>query len=78
MTTTDLYVLEWIQRSNLFHIQAIEDTLRFNRRLYSENKATVNDWRMIHVGTRDECSIVADNCRHTLNQRDHDRTVEAL
>lgn len=70
MTTTDLYVLEWSQRQNCFHIQPLERTLSFNRGLYQDNIRTVNDYRPIHVGTREECDKAADACRGTLQERD--------
>lgn len=72
MTTTDLFVLEWSQRQNCFHIQPLERTLSFNRGLYLDNIKTINDYRPIYVGTREECGRTAEACRDTLQKRDAD------
>lgn len=71
MTTTEnLWVLEWSQRQNAFHIQRLDKTLSFNRNLYAENKNCMNDYRVIHVGQKAECEAMADACRHTLRDRE--------
>ena len=70
MMNSDLWVLEWSQRSNCFHVQPLERTLSFNRGLYTENKKTVNDWRVLFVGTQAECSETADASRATLQARE--------
>ena len=70
-TNSDLWVLEWSQRGNVFHVQPLENTLSFNRKLYRENTKTVNDYRVLVVGTHDECSMAADSARQTLIEREN-------
>ena len=71
MTTTDrLWALEWSQSQNAFHIQPLDKTLAFNRRLYVEGKRCLNDYRVIHVGMRAECEAMANSCRQTLRARE--------
>ena len=69
-TNSDLYVLEWSQRGNGFHVQPLEATLQFNRRLYADNVGTVNDYRVLIVGTQDECLAAAEASRQTLVDRE--------
>lgn len=69
MTTDALWVLEWSQRQNAFHTQPLDKTLSFNRRLYAEDKNCMNDYRVIHVGAKDECEAMAQACRQTLRDR---------
>ena len=71
MTTTDqLWVLEWSQSQNALHIQPLEKTLAFNRRLYANDTKCINDYRVLHVGSRDECEAMANSCRQTLRARE--------
>lgn len=67
---TNLWVLEWSQRANAFHIQKLEHTLSFNRKLYTENTKTSNDYRILHVGTHDECDAAAEAARSTIQTRE--------
>ncbi len=67
---SDLYVLEWSQRANVLHVQKMQDTLSFNRRLYENNRSTTNDYRIIHVGTKDECLNAANAVRNTIKSRE--------
>lgn len=69
-TNSDLYVLEWSQSSNGFHVQPLEKTLQFNRKLYAANRKTLNDYRVLFVGSYDECSAAADASRKTLIDRE--------
>lgn len=52
------------------HVQRLEHTLSFNRRLYADNIATINDYRVIHVGTYDECNDAAEAVRNTIKERE--------
>ena len=70
MINSDTHVLEWSQRSNSFHVQPLENTLAFNRKLYRENKPTINDWRVLFVGSKDDCLATAESSRGTLNARE--------
>lgn len=79
MTTTEnLWVLEWSQRQNAFHIQRLDKTLSFNRRLYAEDKNCLNDYRVIHVGEKDTCEAMANACRQTLRDREPNATRTPL
>lgn len=69
-TTSELWVLEWSQRGNVFHVQELDRTLSFNRKLYANDTPTRNDYRILHVGTRAECSNAADAARGTLQERE--------
>lgn len=71
--TKDLWVLEWSQRQNVFHVQPLVRTLAFNRNLYARNQPTNNDYRVLLVGTRDECQATADAARNTLREREGKR-----
>lgn len=68
--TKDLWVLEWSQRQNMFHVQPLSKTLSFNRSLYAHNRPTSNDYRVLLVGTRADCQATADAARHTLHERE--------
>ena len=68
--SSDLWVLEWSQRTNNLHVQQLERTLSFNVRLYADNKQTVNDYRVLHVGTSKECYDAADAVRNTIAERE--------
>lgn len=73
MKNSELWALEWSQRGNNLHVQRLENTLSFNRRLYLNDTVTGNDFRVIHVGTYDECNDAADAIRNTINERDAKR-----
>ena len=68
--TKDLWVLEWSQRQNVFHVQRLEKTLSFNRSLYANNRPTSNDYRVLLVGTHLECHDAANAARQTLHERE--------
>lgn len=72
-TVSDVWVLEWSQRGNNLHVQRLDHTLSFNRHLYADNTATSNDYRVIHVGTYDECSEAAEAVRNTIAERESQR-----
>lgn len=72
-TDKDLWVLEWSQRQNVFHVQRLEKTLSFNRSLYANNRPTSNDYRVLLVGAHDECQATADAARNTLREREGKR-----
>lgn len=67
---SDQWVLEWSARQNAFHIQTLSETLSTNRRWYSENLTTTNDYRILLVASKDECHLAADNARRTLQERE--------
>lgn len=68
--SSELWVLEWSQRTNNIHLQPLERTLSFNRRLYLDNKLTINDYRVLHVGPESECRDAADSIRNTIAERE--------
>lgn len=70
---SEMWVLEWSQRANVFHIQPMERTLSFNRRLYADDKKTVNDYRILFVGTHDDCDKAAEASRSTISEREKKR-----
>lgn len=74
MSCKDLWVLEWHQKSNNFHIQKLASLLSRNREAYRDDKCLQN-WIVLHVGTNDECHEAADAARVTLNQREKLRPV---
>lgn len=67
---SETHVLEWSQRSNTFHVQPLERTLAFNRKLYGKNQPTINDWRILLVGSKDDCLAAAEASRGTLQSRE--------
>lgn len=71
----DLYVLEWSQKTSNFHIQAARHMMYRNRIAYRDN-TPLNDYHVIHIGTRGECEGVANSCRNTLDLRR--MTIEAI
>ena len=77
MKNSELWVLEWSQRANVFHVQRLDTSLGYNRKLYRENTSTSNDYRILVVGTHDECSAAADASRQTLIGREP-RHVEVV
>jgi len=72
-SNSEMWVLEWSQRANVFHIQPIEKTLSFNRKLYANDKETVNDYRILFVGTHDDCDKAAEASRATIRERESKR-----
>jgi hypothetical protein len=70
MMNSELWALEWSHRANVFHVQRLDEALSFNRRLYQENTATTNDYRILLMGTKDECENAAEGSRHTLQERE--------
>jgi hypothetical protein len=71
----ELYVLEWSQKTSNFHIQAARHLMSRNRAAYRDN-TPLNDYHVIHIGTRGECEGVANSCRSTLDLRR--MTIEAI
>ncbi len=68
----DLWVLEWHQPSNNFHIQALDRLLSRNRDAYRDDRCLQN-WIVLHVGTKDECHKAAEAARPTLRKRERER-----
>lgn len=66
--TDELCVLEWSQKQSQFHIQAARHMLKRHREAYREDEA-LNDYHVLHIGSRTECEQVANACRNTLNVR---------
>ncbi len=62
-----LWALEWSQRQNTFHVQPLHDALSANRSAYTGNAK--GDYRILHIGYRDEVDAMADACRGTLQRR---------
>jgi len=67
---SDQWVLEWSARQNSFHIQPLAESLSTNRRWYSENLKTTNDYRILLVASKDECHATADSACRTLQERE--------
>ena len=72
MKNFDLYLwaLEWSHRENVFRIQLLDDSLSSNRQLYRENIECKNDYRILVVGTKQECDSAAEAARYTLQARE--------
>ena len=66
---SDLWVLEWSQKSNGFHVQSMDAMLSKNRQAYRDDHRPINNWLVIHVGTKNECQAVADAARQTIVSR---------
>ena len=75
--SSELWVLEWHQKSNNFHIQPLDKMLSDNRRAYMRDVARQN-WIVLVVGTHDECTATADAARPTLQARGEMRRNEGL
>jgi hypothetical protein len=73
--TEEIYVLEWSQKTSNFHIQAARHLMSRNRIAYRDN-TPLNDYHVIHIGTRGECEGVANSCRSTLDLRR--MTIDAI
>lgn len=77
MNSKELWVLEWHQKSNNFHIQPLDLLLSRNREAYMLDK-NLQNWIVLHVGTNDECSKAADAARPTLHKREKERNKALL
>lgn len=67
---SDLYVLEWSQRGNVFHVRRLVEVLQENRHLYASNSAASDDSRPLIVGTQSECMSAAEASAQTLAGRE--------
>lgn len=63
-----LWVLLWSKQQNAFHVEPLDSMLKTNREAYSENRP--GDYRVLHIGYREDVSDVADSCRGTLKARE--------
>ena len=63
-----LWVLLWSRQQNAFHVEQLDSMLRTNRTAYSENKP--GDYRVLHIGYREDVDGLADSCRGTLKSRE--------
>jgi hypothetical protein len=63
--TEEIYVLEWSRSQLQFHVQRLADLVSLNRAAYRDD-AALNDYHVLHMGTRKECEDAADSCRPTL------------
>lgn len=68
MSFENAWVLEWHQKSNSFHVQPLDKLLSKNREAYANN-AEGQNWRVLHIGTKDECEAAANAARPTLRRR---------
>jgi hypothetical protein len=64
----EIYVLEWSRSQLQFHVQRLADLITWNRSAYRDDRA-LNDYHILHMGTRSECEDVAQSCRPTLHIR---------
>lgn len=62
-----LWVLLWSQRQNAFHVEPLPSMLARNRAAYADNKP--GDYRVLHIGYREEVDATADACRATIQAR---------
>lgn len=68
MDIPDIWVLEWSQRQNAFHIQRAQSAMETNlNSLLSNNKT---DYITVMIGSREKCDAVADKARHYIKERE--------
>jgi len=64
----ELWVLEWSQKTNNFHIQKLKYTLANNQLGFMENRP-LNDYHVLFVGEKEACHQMAENQRSKLKDR---------
>jgi thiamine monophosphate kinase len=63
----EAWCLCWSHRQNAVHIEQLRRHLSSNRESYAANAG--GDYRLLFVGSEDECSAAADAIRGTLADR---------
>lgn len=61
------YALEWSKKQNAFHIHPLDAALHAAKTTFWIDGD--NDYRIIHVGEKEECHKLADECRVILIER---------
>lgn len=61
------WALSWSQRQNALHIEPFEDALSKNRKAYTNDQG--GDYRLLHVGPKEEVEQVANAIRGTMRAR---------
>lgn len=64
----ELWALLWSKKSNGFHIEPLERTVKAGTRFFDENMT--NDYLLIYVGTQEAVDQKADELRPLLLERD--------
>lgn len=68
-----LWVLLWSRQQNAFHVEDLTVMLSRNRQAYACNAG--GDYRVLHIGYREEVDATAEACRATLQRRGTARRV---
>lgn len=62
-----LWVLLWSRQQNAFHVEELTVMLSRNRQAYARDVG--GDYRVLHIGYREEVDATAEACRATLQRR---------
>ena len=65
----ETWALLWSKKQNCFHIEPATALFSKNLRAMDENK-TLNDYHVIHVGSREACDHLAADSRQMLQARE--------
>lgn len=63
------YVLLWSKRQNCYHIELLSDLLNKNLDAFKRD-ASLNDYHLIAIGTRQQVDEIADSGRALIRERD--------
>lgn len=72
----DLWVVEWSQSQQSFHIQRLAEAVTANSRRFWHRPLDMFDWVPVYVGTRSQCEIiVAQSERRVEREQEADRWI---
>lgn len=71
---TDLYVLEWSQSTNNFHIQPLANVCAANQMAFIEDKRRP-DYHILFVGEKESVHRMADQWRDRVSERERVRNL---
>ena len=63
-----LWVLLWSCQQNDFHVEELTVMLSRNRQAYAQDAG--GDYRVLHIGYREDVDATAEACRATLQGRE--------
>ena len=71
--STEVHALLWSKKSNCFHIEPLTSTVNNGLRFFLSDRG--NDYLVVWIATRDECSAKAEELRPTLREREEVRRL---
>ena len=75
-TVKDLWVVEWSQSQQSFHIQRMSEAVTANSRRFWQRPLDMFDWVPVYVGTRRQCEIiVAQSERRVEREQEANRWI---